>query len=312
MKLSWHSVKSLHIFEREDCLCYIILQDDCLRKEGTPWLDDNSFPLAGQKACLSNPPNCWIPILIIIIISACYSDHRHQRHLFKRPDEGDLSNVFGRELVGLLVCLPYYSELVGLLVWWACEEKKLEPETTCQYRHRCLAWLIRPQQMLSINQPCNQQQWDTQVFFIQWHCQGTYERLQMAAVVWEWGVNSCSDRQLTHLHSTPISPLFLYGAHVKARRGDSQVPWDWPLNHFLAFRTFTVGLGGCSCICFFELFIYILKARRVEFKAPGTDPAQPKESPRSVSTRVNVSYSIKTRTSRKLGTLQLFTSANLF
>ena len=121
MKLSWHSVKSLHIFEREDCLCYIILQDDCLRKEGTPWLDDNSFPLAALKACLSNPPNCWIPILIIIIISACYSDHRHQRHLFKRPDEGDLSNVFGRELVGLLVCLPYYSELVGmvnLLVCW--------------------------------------------------------------------------------------------------------------------------------------------------------------------------------------------------
>ena len=79
------------------------------------------FFLLLKKHCLSNPPNCWIPILIIIIISACYSDHRHQRHLFKRPDEGDLSNVFGRELVGLLVCLPYYSELVGmvnLLVCW--------------------------------------------------------------------------------------------------------------------------------------------------------------------------------------------------
>ena len=50
---------------------------------------------------------------------------------------------------------------------------------------------------------------------------------------------------------TPFSPLppFLYRAHVKARRGNSQLPWDWPQQHFspffyiLTFRSFEVSDG---------------------------------------------------------------------
>ena len=65
--------------------------------------------------------------------------------------------------------------------------------------------------------------------------------------------SSCSDRQPAHLHSTLNSllplPPFLYRAHVKARRGNSQLPWDWPQQHFspffyiLTFRSFEVSDG---------------------------------------------------------------------
>ena len=100
------------------------------------------------------------------------------------------------------------------------------------------------------------------------------------------------------LPSPPLPP-FLYRAHVKARRGNSQLPWDWPQQHFspffyiLTFRSFEVSDGVFSAFLLIFSFSELWKwVCGWSLRSRGTDPAEAKESPWSPFARVNVRHSI--------------------